>query len=275
MSPITRLPPNGPGWFSALGLDAAAIGLVWAVALWPQSWTAPATERWLLFALAIALAYAADRWIDTRRAHDSDALPPRYGPHRRYPRAIASGWLIVLGLALALAANTLSPTEWTGCLILAALAVAYPFLPERAVLPVKPLLVGVLFAGGIAILAPGPAVFPPTPAVWAFGFVCAANAVCVARLDARHAPPAATASRESDRSWIGCFAGLGAGIAGAAWFSTEATAEGLRSLGLLVTALSLLWLGWRPRGWRSGPDRWLGAMGALVAAGVLLTTHGR
>lgn len=273
MPDAARLSARGPAWFSALGLDAAAIGLVWAVALWPQPWTARAAERWTLFALAIALAYTADRWIDARRAPGSARLPPRQAPHRRHPCRVATGWLAALGAGLALAATTLTPAEWLGCLVLTGLAATYPFVPESDGLPIKPLLVGLLFAGGVAILAPGPGGLATETTVYAFGLVCAANAACVARLDAGRAgrSPDEPAGPGRHLDWV--LAGCAAGVALTAFVQADFPAQRLRALGLLVAALGLLWMGRRARPDRIGPDRWLGALGSLVAAGILFSFH--
>jgi hypothetical protein len=152
-------------WINVLSLDAPIVAVVWqdffARLLDVRLGTAPR----LVLALAVWLAYAADRWLDAWKLPQGQTASPRHEFARRHRSALGAFWLIVLGIALALAWQGLSPAAFRAGWILLLLVVAYYTLNHwprkiRRLRWLKEATVAVLFALGTTLF-----VYVPLPAL--------------------------------------------------------------------------------------------------------------
>jgi len=158
---VTRSSPDKAPWWqwpTTLSLDAPAVAVVWQ---WLFAQTTGATLAWfhhVILAVAVWLAYSADRWIEGWRLPRDDVQTRRHQFYQHHRWTTFGIWLALLISSIVLSFQTLNATELQAGLLLLGPIIAYllshQFLHRQHPLRVpKELCVALLFAAGIAIFS--------------------------------------------------------------------------------------------------------------------------
>jgi hypothetical protein len=193
-----RRPSAKPPWWlwpNLLSLDAPIIAVLWQALFGKMAGARPTPVESIILFLVVWIVYALDRLLDSLRLASGTASPPRHEFAAAHRRAFTTAVVVAAGAGGLMAVRILSPGVLAVGAALAALIGVY-FLWNQANRPgwgknrLKETLIGVFFAAGCALIpmVRGDAsaiVFP----VLAFGGLCTANCLLIARLE-----------RELDRS---------------------------------------------------------------------------
>lgn len=181
-------------WPTTLSLNAPIVAVTWQV-LFAQS-VGVMSERHHIFILftAVWLAYSADRWLDSRRTPDPAIL--RRSFYRRYSKRVASIWLVVCLLSVAVALWSLTSQEFMNGVLLLLVTLTYLLnvhLRQPTLLP-KEAHIGLIFAAGVTLFVwPQRPSWPLLLACALFAALCFINCGFIARWerasDGRHQEP--------------------------------------------------------------------------------------
>jgi hypothetical protein len=153
----------GLAGLTTLCLLEPAVAIVWQLGFANAARAELHGHHFLLIFVCLWLVYAADRWLDARKATSSTALSRRHAFFARHQRGIAGVWCLVFAAALLLAVRSLLPSDWLCSLGLLCLVTVYlgavssgsmrGLLKELAVAVIYPLGV-LLFVGPRAAGSP-------------------------------------------------------------------------------------------------------------------------
>lgn len=154
-------------WPTVLCLDAPLVAVSWQSLLARQVGARLSLHHGALLAIAVWLAYVADRWIEGWRLTPRTVRTRRHYFYMRWRWSAFATWVAMLSAGVALALAKLEPREWVASLGL--LALVLPYLLSHQLLhrnhPArvpKEVCVAVLIAGG-AVLYPATS----RPEMWA------------------------------------------------------------------------------------------------------------
>jgi len=200
-------PPRPVMLAHVAGLDAPLVALVWQEAIARAAGISMAPAERIVLALAVWLAYTADRWLDVRRAAASIETP-RHRFARHHHRAVALVWGGVLAAAVTVAVLGLELRVLvSGCgLVLLVLAYTIAVHAVRARWP-KEIATAALFALGTGWFVIGRSPGPLGLGLALFGALVALNCLSIGRFeyerDRRRGEPAWLAPAGLERLVLG------------------------------------------------------------------------